>query len=379
MEYFMLTDPLRRGELIGVDGRRHYRFSFGPNQWLRTTAFQPYLTRGTECYGQYVPVSELQLPDCLVDRGLELSAGLREADRIARQAWGDRSGTNGRFCYNYGKEVSGALGDLEEKTTALLLDLYGRTGWTRARLRERGVSPRVLQALDLLDCPEELPDSECLRRVRSNRIARAVMLAQLQLIMERFPENAPDDSGESLLKFCREAAMYLAGDVSTAPEPPTRRRQRTSMEIYQQLRPLSMGGRKTPHSLSNPVLRRRGERLCMAFFVYAYSRQDLQEKMIPRPCSWMLADLADGALLEEVPCSREDFSDAPVGSRWSAEMPEPVPAGALQAAYDALDRLRAQCPENTEPDRAAYEDYLSRMLACVPPAFRRFYRELSLW
>ena len=44
MQYYELLDPLRHGDVILTDGRKHFRFSFGPYRWERTTIFLPYIT-----------------------------------------------------------------------------------------------------------------------------------------------------------------------------------------------------------------------------------------------------------------------------------------------------------------------------------------------
>ena len=40
-----------------------------------------------------------------------------------------------------------------------------------------------------------------------------------------------------------------------------------AMDVYQKIRPLALGGVKIPHGISNPVLRKRDSRICIAFFV----------------------------------------------------------------------------------------------------------------
>ena len=60
MQYYELLDPLRQGDVILTDGRKHFRFSFGPYQWERTTIFLPYLTEGTALFGKCREIDEKQ-------------------------------------------------------------------------------------------------------------------------------------------------------------------------------------------------------------------------------------------------------------------------------------------------------------------------------
>lgn len=152
-----------------------------------------------------------------------------------------------------------------------------------------------------------------------------------------------------------------------------------AMEVYQKIRPLALGGRKTPFGLSNPVLRRRGENLCLAFFVYTYTYADLQNKAVRRPSLWLTADLTTGQLLERIPCSNEDFSDAPFTEYFSTENPGALTLAKThhQEAYAILDGVRAAAAQGGTVPETEYAAYLHRMLRAVPPAYHRFYWELS--
>ena len=65
MTFYQLTDPIRRGDVIRADGRKHYAYSFGACRWVRTAALMAYLDE------------ESPLPP-------ELSQGLKSYDDLKR-------------------------------------------------------------------------------------------------------------------------------------------------------------------------------------------------------------------------------------------------------------------------------------------------------
>jgi hypothetical protein len=92
----------------------------------------------------------------------------------------------------------------------------------------------------------------------------------------------------------------------------------------------------------------------------------------------MLADLESGKLMEEIPCSREDFSKAPAEEKYSTANPNgKMPADFHQKVFALLDQLRQGYLESGKLDAAGYQRYLAQMLQAVPPAYHRFYQELS--
>lgn len=155
--------------------------------------------------------------------------------------------------------------------------------------------------------------------------------------------------------------------------------QTPALDAYQKIRPLALGGVKLPHGVSNPVLRMRGGRVCMAFFVYTYTRGEIQSGVIRRPTSWLVADLATGELLERISCSREDFSDASFTEVFSTDNPNEGKAtkAYYERVYGMLDAVRKRILEGGSFPEDGYEAYMRDILEVVPPAYHRFYRELS--
>ena len=152
-----------------------------------------------------------------------------------------------------------------------------------------------------------------------------------------------------------------------------------AMDVYQKIRPLALGGVKIPHGISNPVLRKRDSRICIAFFVYTYTRGDLQNGAIRRPTSWITTDLVTGAILDRIQCADEDFSDASFTEYFSTNNPNAGKSTKeyYQSVYASLDSIRRTIIEKDSFPKDAYAEYIRSILEVVPPAYHRFYWELS--
>lgn len=383
--YFELTDTLRQGEMIRQDGRKHYRFSFGPFQWERTTIFQAYITEGTSQFGQYRELQEETAQALLMQRGKEIFRMLEKAEEIARKAHGHQTTRAGQPYIEYVREVADILSDWEEKTVAWLRDVCAHSEWSVAQLSQAGFSRRICQSVDLLTLRANDVYGEYLSRLRKDRIARRVKIAELGYHISSVNEDALTPEEQKRIGKYREARKYLFGDLPTysdtmelqAADAP-RESIVPSQQVYQSVYPLALGGRKIPHGVSNPVLRKKGDQLYLAFFVYPYTRAQLQQGAIGRPISWMLADIQTGELVEELSCGTQDFSSAGEKEMFSVHNPNPPrETDFFRNAYAILDEVRKGYLESGAVDIPLYEAYLSKILLGVPPSYHRFYRELS--
>ena len=383
--YFELTDALRKGRIIRQDGRKHYRFSFGPFQWERTTIFQAYLTEGTPLFGKYRALSEEEAQSLLMQQGREAARMLKKAEEIAGEAHSHQKTKAGSPYLNHIREVADSLADWEEKTAAWLHEVCSHASWTVEKLAAAGFNPQICRSVALLTRAEGDSFGVHLAKLRMDRIARRVKIADLGWFIESADEKQLSAEESRVIEKCREARKYLFGDIPTyadtldvgalhGPEAGLV----PAEQVYQKAYSRALGGRKIPHGISNPVLRRWGERLYLAFFVYTYTRQQLQQGLIGRPVSWMLTDLASGEPVAEIPCSREDFSGAPAKSVFSTENPGGRKDGEFfRENYALLDAVRSAYLEDGQVDAERYEEYLRRILQAVPPSYHRFYRELS--
>ena len=383
MEYYVLTDRLHSGQIIQADGRKHYRFVFGSYQWERTTLFQAYLTEGTPLFGQYRQISQEQAMEQLTQYGRGLGQQLRKAQAFAEKALAGKAGKDGSPYVEYVSAVADSLPDWDEKIAATLSYVCQEDPQQLPRLEAAGFAPHICNAVSLLAGHTGTTYEGYLKTIRQNRIARNVKLMDLSARMNQIdPDRATPEALQNL-QACKQARQFLYGDIPTFTGQVDEQANapgklwRSCMEIYQSIRPLALEGRKVPYGLSNPVLCKRGDRLCLAFFVYTYSREDLQKGQLKRPDLWLTADVENGQLLERIPCTQEDFSKASRDERYSTHNPYGQKDGAFFCeTYALLDAARQAYLKTGQPD--GYTDYLDRILQAVPPAYHRFYRELSL-
>ena len=385
MEYYVLTDSLRSGQIIRADGRKHYRFVFGSYQWERTTLFQIYLTENTPLFGQFRQVSEEQAMEQLTQYGRKLSQQMKAAQALAEKTLEGKAGKDGKPYMDYVDSVADSLPDWDEKIAALLSYACLEDPRHLSGLGKAGFAPYICKAVSLLALQSGTTYEGYLKNIRQNRIARNVKLMDLSARMNQIdPDRATPDEKRNL-QSCKEARQFLYGDIASfagqvdeqADAP--RKLWKSGMQIYQSIHPQALEGRKVPYGLSNPVLCKRGEALCMAFFVYTYSREDLQKGLLKRPDLWLTVDLENGQLLERIPCAREDFSNASWEERYSTENPQGQKDGSFFAeTYAMLDAVRQGYIKTGQLSQDGYKAYLDRILEAVPPAYHRFYRELSL-
>lgn len=139
-----------------------------------------------------------------------------------------------------------------------------------------------------------------------------------------------------------------------------------------------LGGAKTPHDCSFPVLRVEDGKLQLACYVQFYRREQLQKKVIQRPSYWYLADLTDGVMCSEIDCRSKDFCTAPFDRVYKKG--EPKRQGTkedVSELYSILDTVRLRYLKDGVIDGFAYRDYLNLLYEIVPSGQINFYRELT--
>ena len=141
----------------------------------------------------------------------------------------------------------------------------------------------------------------------------------------------------------------------------------------------ALGGAKIPHSLSNPVLRTENNKIYIAVFVYTYGRENLQQKKMPRPIHWIIADIETGEPVQEFDCREKDFSAAEFDGLYDLQDPDVKRPSRedIAAIYALLDSIRTEYLEQGVCNIEAYGRYLESILEITPASYRRFYRELS--
>lgn len=151
-----------------------------------------------------------------------------------------------------------------------------------------------------------------------------------------------------------------------------------SSEILKTLKGQVLGGAKTPHSTSFPVLRMVNGSLCLAFYLQFNNREQMEKKLLQRPSYWYLADLKDGRLLREIDCHKEDFCSAPFDRLYRKG--EAVRKGTREdvaALYEMLDEIRLHYLRDGVIDAFVYGDYLKLLFEILPAGQINFYKELT--
>ena len=136
---------------------------------------------------------------------------------------------------------------------------------------------------------------------------------------------------------------------------------------------------KTPHGLSLPVLRREGDNIYIAVFVFFYDKKDLDAGVLHRPVLWALADIETGALVKRYHCVENDFSESKLNLILNVN--EPVEADAtdeyINILFDKFDKIREKLVETGDVDMDMYKDYFQRLQRTIPPSYQRFFDELN--
>ena len=185
-EYVILLDPVRAGTIVKTEGRRHYRFCFGPFSWEQTTIFLPFLTQGTEVCGLWAPLTEEEALDRLTLEARRRADCLKAVIQAARQALPDQTAS------------------LLERAGQLLPD------WDE-RLAMYLAGP-VIRAAELL---RRYPrcDRASLLALRRLRLARQARIALLTAWYDELSMLPPNRQDTQRLKALKDARKVLMGDT----------------------------------------------------------------------------------------------------------------------------------------------------------------------
>ena len=128
-------------------------------------------------------------------------ATLDTAVIIAAQA---HQGQKDRYGVNYILHPLRVMLRFESETemiVAILHDVIEKTEWTLEKLREQGFNDTVLKAVNLLTRQDEQPYMEYIEKLKVNRIARKVKIADIEDNMN--PRRMGTLSDENLEKLAR--------------------------------------------------------------------------------------------------------------------------------------------------------------------------------
>lgn len=141
-----------------------------------------------------------------------------------------------------------------------------------------------------------------------------------------------------------------------------------------------LGGAKTPHSTSLPVLRMHNGELCFAAFLFYFNREEIQSGKCQRPSMWVIADLKTGKIIERYDCIEKEFSDASYDVKYdiSADSSYNASKEYYEKLFNILDMVRIEFLETGKLNEELYGDYLKMLQSTTPKEYQRFYVDLSI-
>ena len=219
MIYFRLLDQLNKDEIVKQESRNiEYQYSFGDEQWIRSSIMMMYRWADNDEYGQFEQIPEaeaLMLLDSQRDKYNQL---LELAIKVATEAHAGQVDKGGKPYINHPEAVAASLTNTEYKIVAYLHDVCEDTSITFDDLKDMGFTYRIVNSIRLLTKTDELTYEEYLRRLRMDSCARAVKMADLKHNMDitRIPNPSEKDYAR-IEKYKRslaflESSTYVDSD-----------------------------------------------------------------------------------------------------------------------------------------------------------------------
>ena len=196
MNYFRLLDQLNKDEIVKQESRNiEYQYSFGDEQWIRSSIMMMYRWADNDEYGQFEEISEseaLMLLDSQRDKYNQL---LELVIKVATEAHAGQVDKGGKPYINHPEAVAASLTNTEYKIVAYLHDVCEDTSITFDDLKDMGFTYRIVNSIRLLTKTDELTYEEYLRRLRMDSCARAVKMADLKhnMAITRIPNPSEKD------------------------------------------------------------------------------------------------------------------------------------------------------------------------------------------
>jgi hypothetical protein len=154
----------------------------------------------------------------------------------------------------------------------------------------------------------------------------------------------------------------------------------SSYDINSLLQRNVLGGSKTPHITSCPVLYCEKEKYYLAVFTFFYFREDIEAGMVERPTIWTIADIQTGTIIEEKLTKDKEFSDASYDIKYNvrADGQHDTSKKYYDEAFAILDSCRSKIINTGKFCPDEYKLYLDKITANIPKEYQRFYHDLSL-
>jgi len=153
-----------------------------------------------------------------------------------------------------------------------------------------------------------------------------------------------------------------------------------SKEINKKIQNSLLGGAKTPHSTSQPVLYKEEGTWYLAVFIFFYTKEDIANGAVNRPTMWAIADIETGEIIEERQTKNKDFSDASYDMKYNVRAAGKYDTSRkyYDEAFAILDSVRSKIIHDKKFYKGEYQYYLDKILANIPKEYQRFYTDLSV-
>ena len=196
MIYFRLLDQLNKDEIVKQESRNiEYQYSFGEEQWIRSSIMMMYRWADNDEYGQFEEVPETEALMLLDSQRNKYNQLLELAIKVATEAHAGQVDKGGKPYINHPQAVAASLANTEYRIVAYLHDVCEDTSITFDDLKDMGFTYRIVNSIRLLTKTDELTYEEYLRRLRMDSCARAVKMADLKHNMDitRIPNPSEKD------------------------------------------------------------------------------------------------------------------------------------------------------------------------------------------
>lgn len=219
MNYFRLLDQLNKDEIVKQESRNiEYQYSFGDEQWIRSSIMMMYRWADNDEYGQFEQIPEAEALKLLDSQRDKYNQLLELAIKVATEAHAGQVDKGGKPYINHPEAVAASLTNTEYKIVAYLHDVCEDTSITFDDLKDMGFTYRIVNSIRLLTKTDELTYEEYLRRLRMDSCARAVKMADLKHNMDitRIPNPSEKDYAR-IEKYKRslaflESSTYVDSD-----------------------------------------------------------------------------------------------------------------------------------------------------------------------
>ena len=212
MIYFKLLDQLNKDEIVKQESHNmEYQYSFGDEQWVRSSIMMMYRWADNDEYGQFEVIPEPDAFALLDDQRNQYRRLLDLAIKVATEAHQGQVDKGGNPYIYHPQAVAASVSNTEHKIVAYLHDVCEDTPITLDALKNMGFPYRIVNSIRLLTKTGELTYEEFLRRLRMDCAARAVKIADIKHNMDLTRIPNPGKKDYARVEKYKKALAFLEG------------------------------------------------------------------------------------------------------------------------------------------------------------------------